>query len=193
MALYYLAIEYIPRLMSYMPHIKTNKPGNNTLLFPPFPLPLFYLLIFPVFIPHYTYSHAPLRSQTVCAKSITLHLVTVYSKMFVFQSTFRSQFQSRLPLNPPLSLFLSTPQRWAFFSWIFCATCWPWRKGAPTHFFSPSLPPSSTSPARSGLRPLRRSSPDSAISSCPHVSRPALVSHHHHIYTHYWITTVQNR
>ena len=78
MALYYLAIEYIPRLMSYMPHIKTNKPGNNTLLFPPFPLPLFYLLIFPVFIPHYTYSHAPLRSQTVCIKS-TYYTASNYS------------------------------------------------------------------------------------------------------------------
>jgi hypothetical protein len=32
MALYYLAVEYIPRLLSYMPHIKTNKPEMCVLL-----------------------------------------------------------------------------------------------------------------------------------------------------------------
>ena len=35
MALYYLAIEYIPRLLSYMPRIRTNKPGNAQSYLPP--------------------------------------------------------------------------------------------------------------------------------------------------------------
>ena len=185
MALYYLAVEYIPRLLSYMPHIKTSKPGNNnTLLFPPFPLPL---LLFPVFIPHYAYSHAPLRSQTVCVDTSKALHYSVLQNVGVVKvcsvPNFNHVFHRILP-----SLFLSAPQRCVFYSWTFCATCWLWRKGAPTHFFSPSLPPSSTSPAPSGLRPLKRSSPDSVISSCPHVSRPALVSHHHHT-PHYWIAT----
>lgn len=32
MALYSLAIEYIPRLLAYMPRIRTNKPGYSHLL-----------------------------------------------------------------------------------------------------------------------------------------------------------------